>query len=71
MIVFASENLLESSDGLVDGDELAGVVGEHFSNLEKKFREGRARFGGLIYLERLRQESFDLSCSGDLEFVFL
>ena len=34
VIVLASQDILESSDGLVNGDELARVVGEHLSNLE-------------------------------------
>ena len=35
VIVLASEDILESSDGLVNGDKLARVVGEHLSNLEE------------------------------------
>ena len=33
VIVFSLEDLLEAGDGLVDGHQLAGVVGEHLSDL--------------------------------------
>ena len=36
MIVLALKNLLEPRDGLVDGDQLAGVVGENLSDLHNK-----------------------------------
>ena len=35
VIVLASQDVLEASDGLVDGDKLAGVVGEDLSDLYK------------------------------------
>ena len=42
VIVLASQDILEASNGLVNGDKLAGVVGEHLSNLEqRKVREMR------------------------------
>ena len=34
VIVLASQDVLEPSDGLVNGDQLAWVVGEHLSDLE-------------------------------------
>ena len=34
VIVLASQDVLESGDGLVNGDQLAGVVGEHLGDLE-------------------------------------
>ena len=33
MIVLALKDLLKPGDGLVDGNQLAGVVGEHLSDL--------------------------------------
>ena len=36
VIVLASQDVLESGDGLVNGDQLAGVVGENLSDLEKQ-----------------------------------
>ena len=36
VIVLASKDVLESRDGLVDGHQLAGVVGEHLSDLDKQ-----------------------------------
>ena len=33
MIVLALKDLLESGDGLFNGDQLAGVVGENLSDL--------------------------------------
>jgi len=38
VIVFASKDVLESGDGLVNGDQLAGVVGENLSDLEKQIK---------------------------------
>merc|ERR1711892_106561 len=37
MVELASQDLLESRDGLRNGDELAGVAGEHLSDLELVF----------------------------------
>ena len=36
VIVLASKDVLESRDGLVNGNQLAGVVGEHLSDLDKQ-----------------------------------
>ena len=33
VVVLAGKDLLEAGDGLVDGDQLAGVVGENLSDL--------------------------------------
>merc|ERR1719242_2848502 len=54
VIVLAGQDSLEARDGLVNGDKLARVVGEHLSDLE-----------------RLGEESLNLSGSGDLELVLL
>lgn len=37
VVVLASQDILESSDGLVNGNKLARVVGEHLSNLQDKY----------------------------------
>ena len=36
VIIFASKDLLESGDSLVNGDQLARVVGEHLSDLDRQ-----------------------------------
>ena len=36
VIVLASQDLLESRDGLGDGDKFARIAGENFSDLKKK-----------------------------------
>ena len=38
VVILAGEDLLETSDGLVNGDKLAGVVGENLSDLEKQIK---------------------------------
>ena len=35
VIVFSLEDLLEAGDSLVDGHQLAGVVGEHLGDLKE------------------------------------
>ena len=70
MVVLAGEDLLESRDGLVDGDELAGVIGENFGNLRKWMREASI-VGFSLYLEWLGEEPLDFPCPGNLQLVFL
>ena len=44
VIVLAGQDVLEPSDSLVNRDQLAWVVGEHLSDLEKKMYKSTKNF---------------------------
>ena len=76
VIVLAGQDSLEARDGLVNGDKLARVVGEHLSDLEgsDKNLPDTSSFRtleklSLAYLEGLRQEPLNLPRPGDLDLV--
>ena len=72
VIVLAGQDGLEARDCLVNGDKLAGVVGEHLGDLNSEELENKSvNITAGTNLERLGEESLDLPGPGHLDLVLL